>query len=56
MTEHPKFKVWLNRQIWYGGILPETRAAKDMNPSNLKVEGKKNGKWVPIDESDNLRS
>jgi hypothetical protein len=51
MAEHPKFKVWLNRQLWYGGALPEQRAKQDMNLSNLKIEGKKNGKWVPIDES-----
>ena len=52
MAEHPRFKVWLNRQLWYGGMLPEMRAAKDMTPQNLKIEGKKNGKWVPIDQCD----
>ena len=44
--------MWLNRQLWYGGMLPEMRAAKDMTPQNLKIEGKKNGKWVPIDQCD----
>src|ERR1700684_827406 len=50
MAAHPKFKVGLNRQIWHGGIVPEQKVVKDMNPSNLKVEGKRDGKWVPIDE------
>lgn len=51
MAAHPKFKVWLNRQLWYGGALPESRAKQDMNLSNLRIEGKKDGKWVPYDES-----
>jgi hypothetical protein len=49
MTEHPKFKVWLNRQLWYGGMLPESRAKKDMAQGNLLIEGKVNGKWEKID-------
>lgn len=51
MTEDPKFKVWLNRQLWFKGIVPEERVKKDMQEKNLKVEGKKDGKWVPIEES-----
>lgn len=50
MAAHPRFKVWLNRQLWYGGILPEQKVKQDVAPQNLKIEGKKNGKWVPIDE------
>jgi len=56
MAAHPRFKVWLNRQLWYGGALPEQRAKRDMNLSNLKIEGKKNGKWVDIAQSDQHRS
>jgi hypothetical protein len=52
MVAHPKFKIWLNQQLWHKGIVPEQRVEKDMNPANLKVEGKKDGRWVPIEESD----
>lgn len=48
MAAHPKFKVWLNRQLWYGGILPERRAEQDMNLRNLRVEGRQDGKWVTL--------
>jgi hypothetical protein len=56
MVAHPKFKIWLNRQLWYHGMLPESRVAEDMNHANLRVEGKKNGKWVPIEQSDRYGS
>lgn len=55
LVEDPKFKIWLNRQIWNKGIKPEQQVEKDMRPRNLKVEGKKDGKWVPIEESDQGR-
>src|SRR5260370_29555541 len=32
MTQHPKFKVWLNRQLWFRGEPPEDRVARDMMP------------------------
>lgn len=53
LVNDPKFTVWLNRQLWYKGILPEQLVEKDMHPKNLKVEGKKDGRWVPIEETDN---
>lgn len=46
LVEDPKFKIWLNRQIWFQGMLPEQQVAQDMNPRNLKVEVRKDGKWV----------
>jgi RF-1 domain len=51
LVQDPKFHIWLNRQIWYKGMLPEQKVAQDMCPENLKVEGKKNGRWVPIEET-----
>lgn len=47
MTEHPKFKIWLNREIFrrYGKPSPEEQAKQDMIPDNLKVEVRENGKW-----------
>jgi hypothetical protein len=52
MAEHPRFKVWLNKQLWHGTLEPEQRVKGDLDPKNLLVEGKKNGRWVPIDQSD----
>lgn len=48
MTEHPKFKVWLNREIFRldGKPSAEEKAEKDMEPKNLRVEVKQDKKWV----------
>lgn len=51
MAESPKFKLWLNRQLWFHGILPEQRVVQDMAPENLRIEGRRNGKWVPIEDT-----
>jgi hypothetical protein len=48
MAESQKFKIWLNRQLWHGTISPELGAKNDMDPKNLFVEGKQNGRWVPL--------
>jgi protein subunit release factor B len=45
MTEHPKFKVWLNRQIYQAGETPEQRVEKDMRRSNLKIEAFQDDVW-----------
>src|ERR1700743_2435227 len=51
MTEHPKFKVWLNKKIYEidGKIPVEQQVTKEMIPDNLKVEVKKNGRWEVVD-------
>jgi hypothetical protein len=48
MTEDPKFKVWLNREIFRldGKPSPEELVKKDMAPDNLRVEVKQNGRWA----------
>lgn len=51
MAAHPKFKIWLNRQLWFGGELPESRVRRDMESANLRVEGRRNGQWIPIEET-----
>lgn len=51
LVEDPRFKIWLNRQLW-AKIQPEQQVEQDMHPRNLKVEGKKDGRWVPIGETD----
>jgi protein subunit release factor B len=45
MVESAQFKVWLARKLSQGPT-PEERVAKDMQPQNLRVEVKRNGKWV----------
>lgn len=48
MTDHPKFKIWLNRQIWQAGKSPEQRVAEDMQRHNLRIEEYKDGEWQLI--------
>lgn len=46
MTQDPKFKVWLNAQIWFRGKSPEQRVREDMNWKNLRFETKdEEGNW-----------
>jgi len=51
MTEDPKFKIWLNREIFrrQGKASPEELVKQDMIPDNLKVEVRENGRWVVIE-------
>jgi hypothetical protein len=51
MVKHQRFRIWVNRQVWYKGILPEQRAEEDMKPDNLRVEARKEGQWVVIPAS-----
>lgn len=48
MTETVDFKRWLNQEIMVrdGVPTPEERVAEDMQPENLRVEVKRDGKWV----------
>jgi hypothetical protein len=45
MTEHPKFKIWMNRKIWLDGKTPEQKVREDMQPWNLRVEEYKDNEW-----------
>lgn len=45
MVESSKFKVWLNRKL-ASGPTPEERVEKDMQPQNLRVEVREDGKWI----------
>lgn len=49
MAESGKFKVWLNKKLLGVKGTPEERVEKDMNPSNLLIMGKTDGKWKIID-------
>ena len=48
MAEHPKFKVWLNRQIWFRNRDPEAEVKEWMQPRHLRVEGRETGTWAPL--------
>ena len=47
MAAHPKFRIWVNRQVWYRGESPERRVERDMEPEKLFVEVRGEGGWVP---------
>lgn len=52
LVEDLKFKVWLNRKLYDTEKLEkeiETLLNRSMEPQNLKLEVKKNGKWGVID-------
>jgi RF-1 domain len=44
MTETKEFQIWL-RIATGRQLLAEDQVAKDMNPKNIKVEVRENGKW-----------
>lgn len=49
MTEDPKFKIWLTREIFArrGIAAPEEKVKEDMQPKNLKVEVRdQRGRWT----------
>ncbi len=48
MTEHPKFKIYLNRVIYHAGKSPEERVKQDMQPRNLKIEEYRDDAWHVI--------
>lgn len=50
MTETKEFKMWLRRALGYEALI-EAQVEQDMNPKNIKVEGRVNGKWVPLDNT-----
>jgi hypothetical protein len=49
MAESGKFRVWAIRQLLGLEGTPEERTEKDMNPKNLLIMARENGKWSIID-------
>jgi len=49
MTEHPKFKVWVNRMLLGNPLPPEEQVERDMHPSNLLIIGYENRRPVVLD-------
>lgn len=54
LVSHPKFKVWHSRKTMemLSNETIEEKVAKAMEPQNIRVEGKSDGKWVEL----NVRS
>jgi hypothetical protein len=52
MVNDPKFKVWHSRKIQevLNGKNIETIVEEQMSPENLKIETKKDNKWVEMTE------
>lgn len=48
MVDSPKFRIYVNRRLYFQGEAPEKRVQKDMLPDNLKIEVRQNGKWVEV--------
>lgn len=48
MTQDPKFKIWINRMLWFRGESPETRVKRDMDPKHLKTEVRDGGQWTEV--------
>lgn len=49
MAESGKFKVWVNKQLSGNKESPEELVKHDMDPSNLLILGRVEGKWKIID-------
>lgn len=49
MTEHPRFMIWINREIFRlsGKKSAEEKAKEDMAPKHLRIEVKQDKRWVP---------
>jgi len=45
MVDSPKFRIWIQRELSTGPT-PEERVAKDMQPENIRIEVKRDGKWT----------
>jgi hypothetical protein len=49
MVQSPKFGIWVNRTLWGNPEPPEERVEKDMDPSNLLIMAREDGRWRIID-------
>lgn len=47
MARTPKFKLWVNREL-YGRDRAEKQVQEDMEPQNLRVEARVDGKWQTV--------
>lgn len=47
MTQTPKFQTWMRVALGHEAVI-ESQVARDMEPQNLLVEGKVDGKWTQL--------
>jgi len=53
LVAHPKFRTWQNKMIYEidNKKTIEEMVEESIVPENLKIEGKKDGKWTEINEA-----
>lgn len=49
MIKSAAFRIWMGKQLLQGPSAEEI-VAEQMTPSHLRIEGKNEGRWVPITE------
>jgi hypothetical protein len=49
MASSGKFRVWVNRQLLGNPLPPEEQVSRDMDPRNLLIMAREDGKWKIID-------
>lgn len=54
LSKHPKFRLWLSKRVWEirNQQTMEQWVETQMNPVNIKMEIRVNGKWVEAKEED----
>lgn len=50
MVESAKFKIWISQQLLDESKI-ESEVERLMDSKFLRVEGKKDGKWTPLDDT-----
>ncbi len=57
LVNHPKFKMWHSKKTMevLSDETIEEKVSKSIQEKNLRIEGKENGKWVEINDLDQLR-
>lgn len=51
MTEDPKFQLWLRRALGHEAMIEAETMRYDPPASEVKVEVRKQGRWVQVDEA-----
>jgi hypothetical protein len=49
MVNSQKFGIWKQKMLWGNPEPPEKRVERDMDPSNLLIMAREDGKWKIID-------
>lgn len=49
MVASKKFEIWKTKMLWGNPEPPEVRVERDMDPKNLLIMGREEGRWKIID-------